>query len=623
MEQHKTKHALILAAGMGKRLGNLTGDRTKCMVRFLDSTILERMLGQLERHGIERVTIVTGYFGHSLRERIGDSFGGLSIRYFDNPIYDKTNNIYSLYIARHALTQEDTLLLESDLVFEDSVLERILSDPRPDLAVVAKYRDWMDGTVLTLDGEDRILGFIPKSRFDRKHKDDYFKTVNIYRFSRDFSLSYYVPFLEAYCTAMGHNEYYEQVLRIITHLDHSRLKALRLDQEKWYEIDDVSDLANAETLLAPETEAYTAYTSRYGGYWRFPMMLDYCYLVNPFFPTPELVAEIKGSLETLLTQYPSGQEVNRKLAARMFGVQHDRILVGNGAAELIQALQASFGGTTGVIRPSFEEYAQRIPENRLRVFEATQKDYAYSVDELIEFAQHEKLDRLILVNPDNPSGHYISAREVERLANALNRRSCQLLLDESFVDFAEEQISFLSAPMLKTYENLIVVKSISKSYGVPGLRLGVVASADRQVIEACKSELSIWNINSFGEFFMQIIGKYDKEYREACLKLIAERKRFASHLAELPFLNVFSSQANYVFCEVLKPETPCNLARVLLNRHDILIKDCSGKPGIDGPFIRIAVRTPQDNDRLLDALDGLTESGRNALRLSNYRKKSA
>ena len=251
--------ALILAAGMGKRLGELTADRTKCMVELFGKPLIVRLLEQLDRYGIKHTTIVVGYRADDLQQRIGCRFGNVEIKYIENPVYDKTNNIYSFYLAKDVLLTDDTVLFESDLVFDDAVLTRLLSDPRADLAVVAQYQSWMDGTVCSLEENDTIIKFTPKNQFDRNQVDEYYKTVNIYRFSKKVSQSHYVPFLEAYCSAMGHNDYYEQVFRLLAHLDHFPMKALRLVQEKWYEIDDIHDLANAERLFASEDKLQTHY----------------------------------------------------------------------------------------------------------------------------------------------------------------------------------------------------------------------------------------------------------------------------------------------------------------------------------------------------------------------------
>ena len=229
--------AIILAAGMGKRLKDLTRDNTKCMVEVNGQKLIDRLLHQLESRSLEKIVIVVGYKGDVLRDYIDTLDIKTPIEYVENPIYDKTNNIYSLALAKDYLVEDDTLLFESDIIFEDSVIDAILSDERETLALVDKYESWMDGTCVKLSDNDDIIDFVPGKRFDFDEKDEYYKTVNVYKFSKHFSESYYVPFLDAYQQALGENEYYEQVLRVITMLDDPNIKAKRLSGQKWYEID--------------------------------------------------------------------------------------------------------------------------------------------------------------------------------------------------------------------------------------------------------------------------------------------------------------------------------------------------------------------------------------------------
>ena len=271
--------AIILAAGMGKRLGELTRENTKCMIKVHEQTLIERMIKQLSELGISRIILVIGYKGDKVRALIGDRIDNTPILYIENQVYDKTNNIYSLYLAKNYLVEQETLLLESDLIFADDILKKLVADPNPNVAVVTKYQSWMDGTVVTLDEENNILNFISKKAFEFNHQDTYYKTVNIYKFSKEFSTNKYVPFLEAYCKALGNKEYYEQVLKVISLLNKPDLKALNIGSEKWYEIDDQQDLHNAEALFSEGKQALTLYSKRFGGYWRFPMLLDFCYLV--------------------------------------------------------------------------------------------------------------------------------------------------------------------------------------------------------------------------------------------------------------------------------------------------------------------------------------------------------
>lgn len=600
--------ALILAAGMGKRLGELTQHNTKCMIKIHSVTIIERMLQQLTSFSIDRIILVIGYEGEKVRLLIGDSFNGTPIIYVENPIYDRTNNIYSLSLAKNYLLEDETLLLESDLVFSTDIISRLLSDPYPNLAVVAKYQSWMDGTVVMLDNDDNILNFITKKAFNYQNINSYFKTVNIYKFSKEFSANIYVPFLGAYSKALGNNEYYEQVLRVISLLDIQDLKAMRLNGEKWYEIDDLQDLNNAETIFADTDLKLSLIQKRYGGYWRFPELLDYCYLVNPFFPNDKLKNEIKANFNILLTEYPSGMEVNSLLMAKYFGLRHRYACAGNGAAELIKSLVEKLKGNLGVVLPTFEEYLNRLETERIISFLPDNDNYTYNTEDLISFFENKEISTLLLINPDNPSGNYIAKDDVLLLAEWARKKGIRLVVDESFVDFSDGSVenSLLCNAILERYPNLVIVKSISKSYGVPGLRLGVLASSDEQLISFIKKDVAIWNINSFAEFYMQIFNKYELDYQKACLEFIAERNRFFTELQSIKYLRVIPSQANFFLCEVISTYSSFELAKVLLDRHNIIIKDCSSKNAFKSSnYIRLAVRSEADNNILINTLKAL------------------
>lgn len=604
--------AIILAAGMGKRLGDLTQSNTKCMVKVNGVTLIERLLHQLENvrcpDSLSRIVIVTGYEGQKLKDYISTLGIKCTIEYVDNPIYASTNNIYSLYLAKDYLLEEDTLLFESDLIFEDSVINRIIENPYSSLALVDKFESWMDGTVVTLDDEDNIKDFIPGSKFSYKATECYYKTVNIYKFSKAFSRSHYVPFLSAYSKALGNNEYYEQVLRVITLLDKPEIKALRLNGEAWYEIDDIQDLDIAESMFCKPDEKLNKMESRYGGYWRYPRILDFCYLVNPYFPNERMISELKSNFDRLLRDYPSGMRVNSLLAGKYFGIRQDYVCVGNGAAELIKGLMESLEGKLGVVMPTFEEYPNRLEKSRLVTMETADNDFAYTADNLMEYYDDKDISTLLVINPDNPSGNFIPKADVLRLCVWSRNKGIRLIIDESFVDFSEGTPgnTLLHNEILESYRHLIVVKSISKSYGVPGLRLGIMASGDKNFISWLRKDVAIWNINSFGEFYMQIFGKYEKNYQQACVQFMQERERFMRELSVLPFLRVLPSQANYFMCEVLPPYTSRELTSTLLEKYDILIKDCSGKSAMKGRnFIRIAVRDEKSNDTLIAGMKQL------------------
>ena len=604
---------------MGRRLGDYTKNNTKCMVPVNGVRLIDRLLGQLAKQHLNRVIIVVGFKGKELREHVEElritnyelqpRESELKIEFAENPVYDKTNNIYSLAIVKDKLQEDDTLLIESDLIFSDNMIPMIVNAPYPNLALVAKYETWMDGTMVRLDDDQNIVNFISKDAFDYNDVDSYYKTVNIYKLSKEFSQQKYVPFLDAYTKAVGNNEYYENVLRIISLLNNHDMKALPIGQEKWYEIDDKQDLDIAEALFADEKDVLRKYYGRYGGFWRFPQMLDFCYLVNPYFPSRRLKDELRANFDTLLTEYPSGMKVNTLIASKCFGVSEPYIVPGNGAAELIKVLMKESQGKIGFTRPTFEEYPNRYDKDKQVTFVPQNEDYRYTADDLMAFFGDKDIRQLMVINPDNPSGNFIPKNDVLRLAKWCEDKGIRLVVDESFVDFSEDYAnnSLLSDEILENYPHMAVMKSISKSYGVPGLRLGILCSADKDLIAQIKKEVSIWNLNSFAEFFMQIYNKHEKDYKRACDKFVKERADFYAKLCQIPFFHVMPTQANYFLCEVLPPYKASEIVIYMLKQHNILTRDCSLKPGLDPnkQYMRIAVRDHKDNTRLIEGLKTL------------------
>jgi len=393
-------------------------------------------------------------------------------------------------------------------------------------------------------------------------------------------------------------------LRVIALLDKPLMHALPLSGDKWYEIDDIQDLDIAESMFCEPKEQIKKLSSRYGGYWRYPGLKDYTYLVNPYFPTARMRAEMKNSFDELLENYPSGQRVNALLAAKMFGLKVGTVAVGNGAAEIIQAWMEMLAGKIGFVYPTFEEYPNRIDESRRVVFTpAAENGFRYTAKDLMDFFGKNPVSSIILINPDNPSGNFLPKKDVLKLVAWTKRKGVRLLIDESFVDFAAQPYTMLDRGFLAENVHVNVMKSISKSYGVPGVRLGVLACANEEQARLVQSNLSIWNINSFGEFFLQIVEKYSKEYREGCRRIAEERARFIKELSGIKFLKPYPSDANYVLCKVEKPFDAKSLAAVLWERAGCLVKDCSTKKGFNGAqFIRLAVKSREDDDELLAAL---------------------
>ncbi len=602
--------ALILAAGMGKRLGRYTKNATKCMVKVNGKALIEYAIESLVQNGIKKLIIVVGYKGDVLIDFIKSKFNasnlnGMEIEYIENKVYDKTNNIYSLYLACDRLVQDDTILLESDLIYKPSIIKQLLESKDPNLAVVSPFEPWMDGTCTLLDENNYITGILDKAHFDWLHTENYHKTVNIYKFSKDFSKNYYVPFLEAYQKAFGKNEYYEQVLKVLSFLSSSVLKGLKVSGEEWYEIDDPADLAIAENRFATGKEKLTRLQKRYGGYWRFPQLKDYCYLVNPYFPPQKMVDELTASFKTLLTQYPSGAQEQSILAGKIYNILPENIVVGNGAAELIASLGEKLTGKVVVPYPTFNEYPERFKNAEIVPLYTQDKDFSYTAKDILETVKKSGAKTVLLINPDNPSGNFLKQEEMFSLLDELKNLGVTLYFDESFIDFAEKNIRYtlLKQDIIEKYPNLVVVKSISKSYGVPGLRLGILASADADYVTSIKKTNTIWNINSFAEYYLQIYEKYNSVYAAACNSIADERNRFIKELSGIKNLKVYPSQANFILCKLSGDNYSDELAVSLLEKANVYIKDLTGKTCFDEKrYIRLAIRNREDNDILINAL---------------------
>jgi len=596
--------AVILAAGLGSRLKKLTENNTKSMVEVDGISLMERMLRILDKKSLSNIVVVTGYKSEFFINYIKSLNINTKLTFINNEIYDKTNNIYSMFLAKNEMVKEDSILLESDLIFDDKMITEVIDDKRKNLALVAKFESWMDGTCLKINDDEEILDFISGKDFNFKEAYDYYKTINIYKFSKEFSKNIYFPFLEAYMSANGKNDYYEAVLKIIIDLGKNHIYAKVIsDDIRWYEIDDEQDLDIASSIFSDGDKKLEKYQIRYGGYWRYPKLLDFCYLVNPYFPPKKMINELKYNFKVLLEQYPSGLNVNSSLVAKIFDIKKENIVVGNGAAELIKSLIEKIDGNIGFIRPTFEEYPNRHNSEKSIVFIPKNDNFSYTAKDLIEFYSDKDIEALVLINPDNPTGNYICKKDVLDLIEWARDKKIKFILDESFVDFAEEENStFLDDKLLNLYEDFIVVKSISKSYGVPGLRLGIVATSNSNLISMIKKDVSIWNINSFGEYYLQIYDKYKKAYTHALTEIKNARKIFLDKLNKIEEFRVIPSQANYFTIELNKGNSKEFCAK-MLDHYNIFIKDLTSKINLENrEFIRVAVRNTEDNELFILAV---------------------
>ena len=393
-------------------------------------------------------------------------------------------------------------------------------------------------------------------------------------------------------------------MKILAHVRNSNLKAFLIEKYDWYEIDDEQDLKIAGAIFAEDDKQFAAYDHQFGGFWRFSKLKDFCYLVNPYYPPQKMLDQMKYFYDTLLRGYPSGLATQNLNAASMFGINSDYIIVGNGAAELIREFGMRCTGKMLLQTPVFNEYIRCFKNCEHIKLKSSEDDFKISTKKIIEHV-HD-VDLIAIVNPDNPSGACISYYEMLKLLDACFKNNTKILVDESFIDFAEEELRYtmLNDELLRKYPNLIVIKSISKSYGVPGLRLGVMATSDCTLLKDIQKDMAIWNINSFAEYFLQIYRLYQHDYKAACDKIAFQRNCMIKDLEKNKFLKVYPSQANFIMCQLKGEMTAKTLANVLVKKYNILIKDLSTKDGIVGEkYIRVAVKDADENALLVSAIN--------------------
>ena len=587
--------AIILAAGYGNRMRPLTDATHKTLLRIAGQTLIGRIIDGLRAHAVTEIVVVTGHLADQLENALTTAYPDLTFTFIRNLRYRETNNIYSLALAFDALDfDEDILLIESDLVYEPAVLRRIVESPYPNVALVDRYRSGMDGTVVTV-GDHVIRSIIPPHlqgpNFDFSDK---FKTLNIYKFSKEFCASVFKKLLSYYTKTIDDNCYYELILGILIYVGQAQIHAEVLDGETWAELDDPNDVRVAEFVF-DRARRGAVIEEAFGGLWAHNV-LDFGFIRNMHFPPGAIFAEMKGNLPNLLANYGSRQTVlNQKLAWFLL-CDASRLLALNGASQAYPLLRSYFRGKTILIpEPTFGEYP-RMAESR-----RTYPD-AIGIDPADIEARAEGCEVVVVVNPNNPTGSLVPT---EWLLDFAERNGDKwLVVDESFIDFSG-QPSVMDQLRDRPLENVVVLKSLSKCLGVPGLRLGYLYSTDRKLLEHCAAGIPIWNMNSMAEFFLEVVLKHRRALAQSFRQTIADREEFATALAAAPAVeHVFPSAANFMLVRVVGGRAgAAALAERLLEDDAIYVKDISSRFPDGHGYWRVAVRLPEENRRLLGLLE--------------------
>lgn len=579
--------AIILTAGQGSRMRPLTHDTHKALLTVAGKSILRHVVDSLLMHGIRDIVIVLGYQAEEIQAHLDTWYPDLSFSYVTNDRFMITNNIVSLSLALNAgPIDQDILLIECDLVVDPSVIERVIQSPYPDIALVGRYRTGMDGTVLVLSGNLITDVVTPQRQGEDFVFSDKFKTINIYKFSKEFCNGHFRRLLNYYASTVE-NAYYELVLGVIIYLNHHPIYAEIIDDEKWIEVDTPNDLAAAYFMFEP-SKRQSMLDQTFGGYWNLPI-LDFCFIRNMYFPTGAIYSELKSNLIGCIQNYGSTQSVlNRKLSYFLL-CDVDRVLVLNGASQIFPIMGRFFSSQKVMIpTPTFGEYSKIFPNA---------DHYPDLCTPGFPCPEWELYDVVVVVNPNNPTGTIFDSHELH--AWAMQHPSTTLIVDESFIEFSGQPslIAFLEDTPLS---NVIIVKSLSKNLGIPGLRLGYVYTANPIFYAAASCDIPIWNMNSLAEYFLEIILRHRQPLALSYTKTIADREMFCAQLSTLSVVQaVYPSGGNFVLVK-WHSDAPIDLEDALLSTANIYIKKLTKMTG--GRYSRLAVRLPHENTLLIDAI---------------------
>jgi histidinol-phosphate/aromatic aminotransferase/cobyric acid decarboxylase-like protein/choline kinase len=601
--------AIILAAGLGNRMKPLTYNKHKTLLDVAGISILDNIVGSLLKLKVEDICLVLGYKKEQVIDYLQKKYPGVKFQFIINEDYSTTNNIFSLSLAfQNIQLDSDLILIESDLFFDINVLKRLINHPEGNVALVDKYASGMDGTVVKLADDNSIIEVIPPhlqgSNFDFSDK---YKTLNIYKFDKDFCNQVFSKLLTYYATVIDQNCYYELILGILIYMQREKIFAEVVSDLKWTEVDDVNDLRIAEFVFNTEKKR-DILEDAWGGYWNYNI-IDFCFIRNMYFPPNSIVAEIRNNLPNLLHNYGSKNSiVNKKLNNFLLHTE-ERVIALNGASQIYPFLQTKYGEKTVLMpQPTFGEYG-RIFKNKMYYSDAP----GFDVNEILIKANDA--DVVVFVNPNNPTGSLIKSQFIFDFAK--KHSSKYILVDESFLDFSSES-SIIDLLEKEPLSNILVIKSMSKVFGVPGIRIGFVYSCNDGEMADIRNSLPIWNFNSVAEFFLEVLLKNRNSFAASISKTIKDREDFAEKFSECTWVNkVHQSEANFLLIELTELINEEELIKWLLTRHNIYLKSVSEKFGSAKSYLRVAVRSPQDNFILIEKINEFVKQSKFAIKEYN------
>ncbi len=347
--------------------------------------------------------------------------------------------------------------------------------------------------------------------------------------------------------------------------------------------------------------------------------VDACFLSNPY--ATELFLEYfkKEMIDTneiysLLEFYPAQNKIIANYVEKQLDIEPGHIFICNGAIEAIQAVIHRYSkGKIMIILPTFSSYYEYATQNTEVVFYNLDKknNFKLDIDDYISMVKEVQPNTIVLINPNNPDGGYISHYDLKKIINELSWVE-NIVIDESFIHFAYEDDKLTLKSIISEVidrDNIIVIKSMSKDFGIAGLRCGYAAMSKKRVSELLDNGY-LWNSNGIAEYFFQLYSRKDffARYEVVRKKYINESKLFFDQLLELNNIKIYPSRANFVLIELLNGLVADEVTAKLLCDYGVYVRNCNDKIGLNGEFIRVAARSNYENGIILKALKNVTKN---------------
>ena len=346
-------------------------------------------------------------------------------------------------------------------------------------------------------------------------------------------------------------------------------------------------------------------------------LIDFSASINPLgLPPGVRRALVRAIPSSIHYPDPVGNDLRAQIGA-FHRIAPESIVLGNGSAELISILPRSLSLRHGlVIGPTFMEFerALALAGAHCTYVHAEAKDrYDPPVDRVCQIlskgkgrngtnrsnqrGRAKKIDAVFLCNPNSPTGRALSSASVLRLLNAVRKAKARLIIDEAFVDFCSSHSVIRE---IEQSHDLLVLRSFTKFFAIPGIRIGYVAG-NRELVHSIREAIPPWSVNHLAQA-AAMAALDDREYRQRSVTFMREERiRFGRLLRRIPGVQLYPSQANFFLVE-LPCDCPAERIADWCREHKILVRNCQGFSGIEANTLRLAIRLPKDNDRLLKVL---------------------